>query len=970
MILFARNRCHVPSSTSKVDASAGTQCDREYSRMGRAWPLSRCFLGLTAIAALAACGGAQVSLNPISAASAATTTSNQVVVTHPAPLVTLAASPASISSNGSSTLTWTASNADQCNATGGWHGQVATSGRWSTGNLSNTTEYELTCKGPGGFATQSATVTVSAPFPVVTLQAIPSSLRPGGSSVLTWSSQNTTSCTASDGWSGTKAVSGSQSTGPLKADSTYMLRCTGSGGSAFQTATVSVGSSAPTVSLSASPSTLAAGSSSTLKWSSVNATACTASGGWSGSRALSGAQSSGALTNSATYTLSCIGPGGNAAQSTTVSVVPPLPTVALSVGPSAIASGASATLTWSSTHATACSASGAWSGAKPISGSSSTGALTANASYTLSCTGPGGNAAQTATVAVKQSAPTVSLSASPSSITSGKAASLIWSSTQATACTASGAWSGVKAISGSTSTGALTANATYTLSCTGLGGNAVQSATVTVTATPTATVSISASPSTIASGAASTLSWSSSNATSCSASGAWSGAKAISGSQSTGALKANATYSLTCTGTGGGATQSTTVSVSSAAPTVALAASPSTIASGNSAVLTWSSTNATVCTASGGWSGAKAISGSQSTGALKASGTYLLTCTGTGGSATQAAQVSVTSPTPAPTVNLAANPSSIENGKTSTLSWSSTNATVCTATGAWSGTKAISGSQSTAALTSSVTYTLTCTGTGGSAAQTSTITVTSPAPTVSFSSSPSTVAKGGSSTLSWSSTNATSCTASGGWSGAEAISGTHSTGALTANATYTLTCTGSGGSAAQSAAVTVATPAPAVTLTANPSTVASGAASTLTWSAANATSCAATGAWSGSEAASGSQKTAALTATARYTLTCTGAGGSAAQSVTVTVAATTGTATLAWAPPTTNTNGTAVTPLSGYTIYYGTSATSLTKSVVVSSSTTSYTMTGLAAGTWYFAMAADASDGTQSAMSNIGSKAI
>jgi hypothetical protein len=57
--------------------------------------------------------------------------------------------------------------------------------------------------------------------------------------------------------------------------------------------------------------------------------------------------------------------------------------------------------------------------------------------------------------------------------------------------------------------------------------------------------------------------------------------------------------------------------------------------------------------------------------------------------------------------------------------------------------------------------------------------------------------------LSWSSTNATSCTASGAWSGTKAISGTASTGGLTANETYTLTCTGTGGSATQSATVTV-----------------------------------------------------------------------------------------------------------------------------------------------------------------------
>jgi hypothetical protein len=66
-----------------------------------------------------------------------------------------------------------------------------------------------------------------------------------------------------------------------------------------------------------------------------------------------------------------------------------------------------------------------------------------------------------------------------------------------------------------------------------------------------------------------------------------------------------------------------------------------------------------------------------------------------------------------------------------------------------------------------------------------------------------------------------------------------------------------------------------------------------------------------------------------------------------------------------------VTPLSGYTIYYGTTEGALTQSVVVSgASTLTYTITGLTTGTWYFAVAADAEDGTQSAMSEIGSKTI
>ncbi len=81
------------------------------------------------------------------------------------------------------------------------------------------------------------------------------------------------------------------------------------------------------------------------------------------------------------------------------------------------------------------------------------------------------------------------------------------------------------------------------------------------------------------------------------------------------------------------------------------------------------------------------------------------------------------------------------------------------------------------------------------------------APIVTINSEPSIVASGGSTTITWSSTNATACTASGAWSGTQPVSGTHSTGALTADTTYTLSCTGPGGSTQQSTTVTMSVPA-------------------------------------------------------------------------------------------------------------------------------------------------------------------
>jgi hypothetical protein len=80
------------------------------------------------------------------------------------------------------------------------------------------------------------------------------------------------------------------------------------------------------------------------------------------------------------------------------------------------------------------------------------------------------------------------------------------------------------------------------------------------------------------------------------------------------------------------------------------------------------------------------------------------------------------------TVALSPNPTAVAQGQSATLAWSSTNATACTASGAWSGSLATSGSQSTGPLNTTANYVLTCTGTGGSASQSATVTVTNGTP--------------------------------------------------------------------------------------------------------------------------------------------------------------------------------------------------------------------------------------------------
>jgi 6-phosphogluconolactonase (cycloisomerase 2 family) len=82
-----------------------------------------------------------------------------------------------------------------------------------------------------------------------------------------------------------------------------------------------------------------------------------------------------------------------------VSAPPAAPTATLTPAASTIVVGSATTLTWSSTNATGCTASGAWSGAKPPSGTETvTPAALGASSYTLSCTGAGGSVAASAAV--------------------------------------------------------------------------------------------------------------------------------------------------------------------------------------------------------------------------------------------------------------------------------------------------------------------------------------------------------------------------------------------------------------------------------------------------------------------------------------------------------------------------------------------------------------------------------------------
>ena len=161
-------------------------------------------------------------------------------------------------------------------------------------------------------------------------------------------------------------------------------------------------------------------------------------------------------------------------------------TVTLSANPTTTGAGLPTTLTWSSTNAQSCAASGEWSGTLPSSGSQvvTPGSL-GDHTYTLSCANPGAPAQ--ASVTVTAVSPVVTFSAFPKDVILGKTATLRWQGQYAASCVASGAWSGSLPAAGFR-TLSLSSQGTsdFHLVCSNAAASASADASVTVGAAPVA----------------------------------------------------------------------------------------------------------------------------------------------------------------------------------------------------------------------------------------------------------------------------------------------------------------------------------------------------------------------------------------------------------------------------------------------------------------------------------------------------
>jgi hypothetical protein len=254
--------------------------------------------------------------------------------------------------------------------------------------------------------------------------------------------------------------------------------------------------------------------------------------------------------------------------------------------------------------------------------------------------------------------------------------------------------------------------------------------------------------------------------------------------------------------------------------------------------------------------------------------------------------------------------------------------------------------------------------------------------TVSLAANPRTVNVGEQSVLSWSASNATTCTALGGWTGAKPTAGSSDVGPLSVSTLFQLECRNSAGSVGRgSVEVAVGASAPtnsAPSISGSPKTSIS-VGSTYTFAPASSDpdgdqltfSIENKPAW-----ADFSTSTGALTGSPSIAdvgtvsgITISVSDGQVSRSLPAFALAVVDQGnyggTLGWQPPTSDGDGDELNDLAGFKIYYGNSSRAYTQSIDVSNpGVSSYYIDGLAAGTYYFAVTSYDFSGNESAPSN------
>lgn len=174
--------------------------------------------------------------------------------------------------------------------------------------------------------------------PIITVSADTTTVAPGQPAVISWNSDNATSCV--DGTGNALRLNGSLSIAP-KENYTLDVVCTNPKGTTLESITIAVTTS-PIITLSAYPQTVKSGEQSFISWNTTNTTRC-----------IDGAGKTLRLNDSIsikpkkpyTFEISCTGPNGTGKNSVTIAIAPPQTTTAQTKTTTTTSSGTTQTKT-------------------------------------------------------------------------------------------------------------------------------------------------------------------------------------------------------------------------------------------------------------------------------------------------------------------------------------------------------------------------------------------------------------------------------------------------------------------------------------------------------------------------------------------------------------------------------------------------------------------------------------------------
>ena len=485
----------------------------------------------------------------------------------------------------------------------------------------------------------------------------------------------------------------------------------------------------------------------------------------------------------------------------------------------------------------------------------------------------------------------LSFTATPTAVYSGNPSLLKWDAPTADSCQSEPVapdfvlWGSGPPLARTNTTGVSVdpglPSTTYGIRCTRFGPpfeERIKTVTVAVSDTPLAT--LTASPTTVLTGGQSTLTWSSSGTTHCTGGGFSTGSGSPpSGSKVVSPSAPSTTYSLFCDN--GAPQQDVTVTVDEN-PHVTLTATPTSILTGGSSKLTWTSTNATSCTGDGFSTGAPGPLqlNNPTTGVtinnITTTTIYSITCRKTGyPDAVSTATVNVF---PSATVTLTATPSSIALGDTAKLTWDSIGMTSCTSPDFATGGATTNATGVSVSPSYTKPYMIDCTKTTGGHEFGNTVVNVGPA--VTFWADPDTINNGDSTHLKWDAPTADSCNSPGfNTGGAKSNNSTGVAVSPTDTATYQIDCFNGAGMTTKFVTVNVNSVAAVLSITATPNRVRKGGGtSTITWSS-NVNGCLVVGPPNLASSSKTGSQVVTVTQKSTYTITC----GLATKSVTVNV---------------------------------------------------------------------------------------